>query len=180
MGRNHERNTDQELYNREELLEKLDRDDIDVVLGIDGVMNARKGLRKERVAEIVRGILCKKSIYADRSDLAPECFRDTTFYVMDGDGSMILGDKVREFCEPYGFVPRIVYVNSFETALNNVELGLGVMICDEWTRAVFLEDLCFVPLHSRHPVSLAWKADTQNVALRVLINEIKMVLQGTV
>ena len=69
-------------------------------------------------------------------------------------------------------VPEIQYVNSLESALNYVELGDGVLICDERTRYAENEDLLFVPLDSFHTVSIGWKRETKNVALAVLIAEL--------
>lgn len=162
-----------EAYNRSELLEQLDRDEIDIVLGIKGILGRRRGLRKKDVAEIVRGILCRRKDWEDRQVLMPGDFRDETFFVMDEDGDMVLGSQIREFCEPYGFIPRIQYVNSFDTMLNYVEMGRGVLVCDEWTRCTESAELLFVPLNSVHTVTLGWKEESQNVALSVLIEEIE-------
>lgn len=162
-----------EAYNRSELLEQLDRDEIDIVMGIKGILGRRKGLRKKDVAEIVRGILCRRKDWEDRQVLMPGDFRDETFFVMDEDGDMVLGSQIREFCEPYGFIPRIQYVNSFDTMLNYVEMGRGVLVCDEWTRCTESPGLLFIPLNSVHTVTLGWKEESQNVALSVLIEEIE-------
>lgn len=162
-----------EACNRRELLEKLDRDEIDLVFGIEGILNQRRGIRKEKVTEIVRGILCRKDQWCGQDNLVPEDFKKELFFVMDEDGTMALGTQIREFCEPYGFIPQIKYVNSLESAINSVELGQGVLICDEWTRYVFDENLLFIPMQTRHTVMLGWKSETQNVAVSVLITEIE-------
>lgn len=162
-----------EACDRRELMEKLDRDEIDIVMGIKGVLSRRKGLRRKDVAEIARGILCREKDWGCVPDLKPENFKNEIFFVMDEDGDMILGSQIREFCEPYGFIPRIQYVNSFDTMLNYVELGRGVLVCDEWTRCTESAELRFVPLESVHIVTLGWKEESGNVALRVLIEEIE-------
>ena len=56
---------------------------------------------------------------------------------------------------------------------NYVEMGRGVLVCDEWTRCTESAELLFVPLNSVHTVTLGWKEESQNVALSVLIEEIE-------
>lgn len=161
-----------EACNRKELMEKLDRDEVDAVLGIKGIFRQKRGIKVKDIARIRRGVLCRRRDWETGKEPVPADFKNEIFFVMDEECNMILGEQIREFLESYGFVPEIQYVNSLESALNYVELGDGVLICDERTRYAENEDLLFVPLDSFHTVSIGWKRETKNVALAVLIAEL--------
>lgn len=165
-----------EGYSYAELLYKLSNDELDVILTIDGMLDQYDHLRKQEITHIQKGILYSDGHPGFAHVTSPNDFKNVPFFVMDEDGTFVLGNEIRKYCEPYGFVPQLQYVKNMESVLANVENGLGVMFCDEWTRYTTEQGFGFFPINEQHTIALCWKATTSNVAVSVFVNEVSYIL----
>lgn len=168
-----------ECYSFNELLKKLMLDELDVILTLDFSLNNISSIKRKSITEIQRLILYPDfHELAHKDNLTPYDFRNETFYVMSNEELVNLDQEIREYCEPYGFVPKVKYVHNTESMLASVQNGLGVAIYDVWGRNISTGGFKHILINSFHKVSMAWSVNTTNVAASVLINEVYFMIKN--
>jgi len=168
-----------ECYGFKQLCQKLISDELDVIISMDDVLSKYTGIRKRAIAETQRLIIYSEFHgLADKQDLTPYDFRNEIFYVMGNEEADDVDTEVRKFCEPYGFVPQIKFVKNTESMLASVQNGLGVAFYDDWGWNINANGFKYISLDAYHKVSIAWNANSTNVAISVLINEINFIMRS--
>ena len=64
---------------------------------------------------------------------------------------------MKGFCKPYGFVPKILAVNSTDSMISGISCRMGVAIVDMWSRELCHPEFGHIVLDSSHIVRLIWK-----------------------
>jgi len=136
-------------------------------------LEGETGIKKRMITEIQRIILYSEyHELAKKENLTPYDFRNETFCVMNNEENVNIDAEIRNYCEPYGFVPMIKHVHNTESMLASVQNGMGVSVYDVWGRNLNTDGFRHILLDSFHKVSMAWCTSSTNVAVSVLVNEI--------
>ena len=91
---------------------------------------------------------------ADTQDLTPRDFRDDTFFVPWEILDKMITETVTGYMRPYGFAPKLRFVQNHESMVTCVRNDMGVAIMDEWAWAKNAADLRYIPLDVRDDISL--------------------------
>lgn len=160
------------------LIKALKLKRLDVILCMDISLKNETGIEKEEIAQIQRVILYSEyHKLAQKEDLTPCDFRNEIFFASHNEENIKVDEEIRGYCKPYGFVPKIKYVQNTESMLASVQNGLGVAIYDVWGRNLETEGFRHILLDSYHPVSMAWRADNENASVSILVNEILFLMK---
>jgi len=157
--------------NTKELATALLRDNLEVILTFQDSVLRFKEFDFEDVVQRTK-VLQYSSLHplAGKEDLRPQDFRDEVFFVpVDEDMEAIRRIVIRS-CRPYGFVPKIKYVDNPETMNASMQNGLGVCISDRWSWAQGFSATHAIDLKSSQMVSLAMKKGSRNEAAREFLN----------
>lgn len=142
-------------YEPYECQEALQDGKEDVILTIEPRILNTQGILYKRIAALTRILLYNKNRSANQTALSPFDFKDEPFLtVSNGD---YVADLIKSVCKPYGFTPHIQPIHSTDAMIMGVQCGLGVAVADIWSRALGNDDFGYIPLNSKHPLSLLWR-----------------------
>ncbi len=147
-------------YDVNEMENALNKDAVDMVMTIDPVSGEGKGMTSTELWKIPRVLLYSKElpIAVHKEQLNPIDFENETFLVVsEGERSFYSQDLVKGFCKPYGFVPKILAVNSTDSMISGISCRMGVAIVDMWSRELCHPEFGHIVLDSSHIVRLIWK-----------------------
>lgn len=147
-------------YDVNEMKNALNVDAVDMIMTIDPMAAEGKGLTSTQLGKIPRILLysAKHPFNTEKAQVKPTDFAEETFLVVsEGEHNFYGQDLVKGFCKPYGFVPKIVTVNSTDAMMAGIQCRMGVAIVDVWSREMVHPEFCHVALNSSHIVTLIWK-----------------------
>ena len=105
---------------------------------------------------------------ADKPELTPFDFRNEPFIVVDADGNG--AKRIREFCAPYGFEPKILATDGTEDSIMYLQSLRGVTIVDQWLRFVAQPEFTYIPMEEETRLVLTWKEPQENPSLQLMID----------
>lgn len=147
-------------YDVNEMENALSTDAVDMVMTIDPVSGEGKGMTSTELWKVPRVLLYSKNhrLAQEKQELSPIDFEDETFLVIsEGEHSFYGQDLVKGFCKPYGFVPKVLAVNSTDSMMAGIQCRMGVAIVDAWSRELSHPEFGHITLDSSHIVRLMWK-----------------------
>lgn len=147
-------------YDVNEMENALSMDAVDLVMTIAPASGDGKGMTGTELTKIPRVLMYAKNhhLAREKNVLVPEDFQDETFLVVcEGEHSFYGEDLVKGFCKPYGFVPKVLAVNSTGSMMAGIQCQMGVAILDTWSRELSHPEFGHVMLDSSHIVRLMWK-----------------------
>lgn len=157
------------------LLASLRNEKVDVILTLDVTIERDDDWAIQPLTEIPRILLYPTARQRhDGERMTPVDFKDDVFYVVGDEEVPRASERVRAYCAPYVFEPKIRTVPNIESMLSVLQNGLGVAIMDSWQRDCHSKDLNYIPLNSSHLVSLAWRKSNTNPAIAPFVNEITL------
>lgn len=110
------------------------------------------------VCEIGRAIVYSDLYIARHGAISsPADFSDAVFYLSDSERDRRTGQRLQEYCQPYGFVPRFQYLRNWDSVVAKVEAGQGVVVFDTWAQYLSMKQFHHIELGSSHVVALAWR-----------------------
>lgn len=145
-------------YEPRKVMDALQSGKEDVILTIEPKVLQVDGIEAELVTNIRRVLIYNKSQekVVGKNPL-PNDFQDEDFLTVSDEEFDYVTELIRDFCKPYGFVPKVQPVRSTDAMILGVQCGLGVAISDIWCRALDNKDFGYVLLDTYHPVSMVWK-----------------------
>lgn len=151
-------------YEPRKVMDALQSGKEDVILTIEPKVLQIDGIEAERVTSIRRVLIYKKDQEKTvGKDPVPSDFKEEDFLTVSDEEFDYVTELIRDFCKPYGFVPKVQPVKSTDAMILGVQCGLGVAISDIWCRALDNKDFGHVLLDTFHPVSLVWKQQADEV-----------------
>lgn len=160
------------------LVHALKTDGIDAAMSIDVTLMNIDDIYTETLTSIPRIILYStQHALSGKPGLRPQDFSNETFFVLSSEEASYAADLVRGYLRPFGFEPHIQLVRNIESMNACVHNGMGVAVSDWWSSAKNMPDFRFIPIGSRHPISLVWKKKNKNDIIRILANELKFTLE---
>lgn len=146
-------------YDVNDMENALTSDAVDLVMTIDPMISELRGVSCMSLGQVPRVLLYSTTReYTKGAQLTPVDFADETFLVVtEGDPSFYGQDLVRGFCRPYGFVPKVLGVNSTDSMMAGIQCHMGVAIVDQWSRELHHPDFGYITLDSAHQVHIMWK-----------------------
>lgn len=147
-------------YDVDEMESALNSDAVDMIMTIDPMTAEGKGLTSLQLGKIPRILLysAKHPFNTEKDKIQPTDFSEETFLVVsEGEHNFYGQDLVKGFCKPYGFVPKVMSVNSTDSMMAGIQCQMGVAIVDVWSRELVHPEYCHVTLNSSHVVMLIWK-----------------------
>ncbi len=150
------------------LLQALLEDQLDAILTLeDYPAEWYAELKMERITTIQRLIAYPEALLG-REVETPGELAACDFFIADDERIQQMSQNILRVCEPYHFVPKLVQVANMETVSACVENGLGAALLDEWCHILAHPGVGCIPINSRHPVCLAWKAGAEPPTVRTL------------
>ena len=113
-----------------------------------------------------------------QGELTPYDFRGEEFLTVAGEDNDYVTDLIRSVCKPYGFTPKIQPVHSTDAMIMGVQCGLGVAVTDSWSRALDTPGFAYLPLESTHPLSLVWRNEHRDPAIRRFVTIMKKTIHN--
>ncbi|MCC8151430.1 MAG: LysR family transcriptional regulator [Lachnospiraceae bacterium] len=169
-------NVSLECYGIRDMMQALKNGAVDIILTLGVTLLQTEGIEIQQLTEIPKIILYSAHHrLADKEALKPQDFKDETFLVMSAKEASYAGDLVREYCKPYGFIPRIKYVRNIESMNACVQNNMGVIISDGWSVVKQNANLKYLKLNETHEISLAWITGTSNENVHVFANEMRAI-----
>lgn len=147
-------------------------DDADIAFALATSFRNSTQLKVHRLTSIRHVILysdCHR--LSGRENVVPSDFKDDIFFIPAPDEATHIVELVKSYCEPYGFIPKIQGVKSFESLILNVTNGLGVAIADTWVSQTYSSLRC-IELKSFHEISIAWRSNDDNPAIPIFLHEL--------
>lgn len=161
-----------------DMMQALKSGAVDIILTLGVTLCQTEGIEVQRLTEIPKIILYSAHHHlANKEVLKPQDFKDETFLVMSAKEASYAGDLVREYCKPYGFIPRIQHVRNIESMNAYVQNNMGVIITDGWSGVKQNANLKYLELKETHEISLAWLSGTSNENIHVFANEMGIIFE---
>lgn len=160
-----------ECLESDELIEALVTNKLDVILVLNDCIDNITHINRKKITEIQMLILYSKFHKLSKKEtLIPYDFKDEIFYVNHN----LVDNSIRNSCKSYGFIPHLKKVKSFESILASVENGLGVTFLDIWGRSINNSSFEYVPIDSKHQVSMAWNKMNESETIQSFVNEFEL------
>ncbi len=166
-------------YEPRKAVEALQTGKEDVVLTIEPKIWNIDGISSRIVTEISRVLLYNRArVEAQKcvTQLTPHDFREEPFLTVSDEEFDYVTDLIRDFCRPYGFVPKVQLVDSTDAMILGVQCGLGVAISDIWSRALDNASFGYLVLDSAHSVNLVWKNEKEDPALEGFVQLLEEII----
>lgn len=161
-----------------DMMQALKSGAVDIILTLGVTLRQTEGIEVQRLTEIPKIILYSAHHHlANKEVLKPQDFKDETFLVISAKEASYAGDLVREYCKPYGFIPRIQHVRNIESMNAYVQNNMGVIITDGWSGVKQNANLKYLELKETHEISLAWLSGTSNENIHVFANEMDIIFE---
>lgn len=147
-------------YDVNEMENALSMDAVDMIMTIAPVPGEGKGVSSTELCKIPRVLLYSRNhrLTEEKDLLTPVDFEEETFLVVcEGEHCFYGEDLVKGFCKPYGFVPKVLAVNSTDSMMAGIQCQMGVAILDTWSREFSHPEFGHIILDSSHSVRLMWK-----------------------
>lgn len=166
-------------YDVNEMENALTSDAVDMIMTIDPMISETKGISFMPLGQVPRVLLYSAAHpNGSKKHVTPADFAGDTFLVVtEREHSFYGEDLVRGFCRPYGFVPKVLAVNSTDSMLAGIQCHLGVAIVDEWSREIHHPDFRFIRLESSHQVRLMWKTKWEDPVIQDFAQSLKAALE---
>lgn len=150
---------------------------IDVSINTEDSLFPLKDLETQLITESPRIMLyAAKHPLAAKEGLVPADFRDTPFLAVDDVQAEL---RVQQYCQDYGFKPKVIFVPNVESMLDGVQNLQGVAIMDSTARARTNTEFRHIQLNSFNRIVLAWLSYCANPLLPILKTEIMSIVGGT-
>lgn len=163
-----------------QLLEGLKKGTYDCIISYFFALDHIISLKYKVIEDMKEGILISsKNPLSDEPCFWPEKFKNQTFIIVSGDDNDYAFGGPVQFCQKYGFYPKIRTVPDIDTATLLVEAGLGVSFTYEKSIGSYNPALKFLPLKedeimtSAPFVVLAWSENINNPAAESFIEEFR-------
>jgi len=143
-----------------ELSTKLLTGSLDVVVTFQNSLYDFEELRSDVVAEVGKILMYSAhSKYVGIQNLNPGTFRKENFFAPWGIVDKMVTRIIESYCEPYGFVPDVRFVNNNESMITCVRNNLGVAISDEWSWVKDSPDIRHIPLSQKDKIVVSMLAN---------------------
>lgn len=150
----------------------------DVIVTIEPKILNIQGILHSKVADLPRVLLYNMANAPHQGGLTPYDFREEEFLTVAGEDNDYVTDLIRSVCKPYGFTPKIQPVHSTDAMIMGVQCGLGVAVTDSWSRALDNPGFAYLPLESTHPLSLVWRNEHRDPAIRRFVTLLKKTIHN--
>ena len=158
--------------------EALQSGNEDVIVTIEPKILNIQGILHAKVADLPRVLLYNTANAPHQGELIPYDFRGEEFLTVAGEDNDYVTDLIRSVCKPYGFTPKIQPVHSTDAMIMGVQCGLGVAVTDSWSRALDTPGFAYLPLESTHPLSLVWRNEHRDPAIRRFVTILKKTIHN--
>lgn len=155
-----------------ELISALRHEHVDLIIGVRRALDHYKGISVEDYHRIPRVLLFRGQADQRVSDgLSLADFRDSAFFTAAEEEDR---DVILQCCSACGFTPKILEVPNRESVVACVQSGMGVAICDGWSRALYNPNLAFFRLDRQFDlmVATAMNDARKNKEAVILANEL--------
>lgn len=170
-----------ECYEFPHLPRALVDEQVDVILGFSNEIPLLGSLSSHHLTSVPRVLIYSKERFPPGSKpFQPQDFKEELFIVPTSDNEMYVGNLVKSYCKPYGFMPKVQMVGSKDAVIANVANGLGVSVVDYWSIERLPGRVGFVRLNSEHSISVAWKNENRHEALNPFVNQLRDCFAGGV
>ena len=94
--------------------------------------------------------------------LTPRDFKDELFFAPWETMDRMITETITEYMRPYGFTPKIRFVQNHESMITCVRNDMGVAVVDEWVWAKNAPDVAWIPLDMTDGISVARLANKKS------------------
>lgn len=166
-----------EIYSIKGLIQALKAEKVDAIMTLGVTLTDIEGITSVKLAEIPKILLYSSNHkFAGKPGLSIADFKNDVFFIMSAEEVAYASRLVHEYCEPYGFKPKIQCVRNIESMNVYVQNGLGVAISDFWSREKEHTGFGFLELKETHTISLGWLNKEDNDNIHILTDELKLLL----
>ena len=159
-----------DAYDFQELRTALRDGRVDAIINTTDSLFPLEDIELQPIALSPRILLyAKKHPLAGQEALAPQDFRDVPFLAVSDTQAEL---RVQQYCQDYGFKPRVAFVPNVESMLAGVQDLQGVAIMDSTSRARVNPEFGYIQLKSFNRIVLAWLSYCRNPLLSILKTEI--------
>lgn len=155
-----------------ELITALRHEHVDVIIGMRRALDHYKGISVEDYHRIPRVLLFRgQPDQRVSGGLSLADFRDAVFFTAAEEEER---DVILQCCSACGFTPKIQEVSNRESVVACVQSGMGVAVCDGWSRALYNPNLAFFRLDKQFDlmVATAMNDARKNKEAVILANEL--------
>lgn len=132
------------------------------------------------IEDITEGFLISsKNPLAKEKHFDPIKFKNQTFITLSSDNNTYVSNGAIEFCQKYGFTPKMLFAPDIDTATLWVEAGMGISFTYGKSIGSYNPALTFVPIRDSDVMTfapsivLAWNKNNNNPANKQFLKEFK-------
>ena len=145
----------------------------DIIITFEFALCELPQVEKKRLVKLPRSIIYSDKYQVGKSGkLNPQDFSDALFIIPKSARASSIADIVHSFIDPYGFVPKLRFVDSIGSAAACVANGIGVMYADVWCFSGVGKGFNQLLLREKSPVCVAWKKKNDNPAVQLFLEEL--------
>jgi DNA-binding transcriptional LysR family regulator len=135
--------------NENQLLEQIERDQVDVIFSFEKGMHVKKDLTGKIMLENPLCMLCETGRYTEKHPFNRDALAKETLIVITKETGPSEEEYVRQMLTEYDVEPqKILYVNSMEAKIFCIATGYGVGIADYMTRMEDRERFDLFPMQN--------------------------------
>lgn len=145
-----------ECLSFQDLMEKLQNGQLDVVLSLEDYMQATDGIEFQSITSVKRSVIYSELLLGrEISDISE--LKESKMFVADDPRIREILSSIGYYLRPYGFIPEIETVPNIETMLANVQNGRGIAVADDWVENINEPKMHKIDLEVASNVALAWR-----------------------
>lgn len=130
-------------------------DGIDIAVTMGNSVESIRELSRRDVCRLNKVLLFSaEHRLSGTHELTPRDFKDDTFFVPWEIMSKMITETMTAYMRPYGFTPKLRFVQNHESMITCVRNDMGVAIVDEWVWAKDAPDLRYIPLDIADDISV--------------------------